>query len=208
MGIRTEGRAGGDLPAFEGRCLAFLGPIFNYVRASVASAADAEDLTQDVFHRAFACRGQFTGGDLKAWLYRIARNRIAMHYRRLSVERRGLAVLSARARSAACGEPAPGPAADEEPLRRAALEAIAALDETEGEVIRLKFSGACGNVEIARLLAVTPGHLGVILFRALKKIRRALEADGGACESERRPVMGGRHSVPDDHPLERSHDGA
>jgi RNA polymerase sigma factor (sigma-70 family) len=52
------------------------------------------------------------------------------------------------------------------------------LDDIEREALRLKFSQSCSNQEIATLMGVTPNTLGVIVFRALKKVRGRLEDQG------------------------------
>ena len=50
--------------------------------------------------------------------------------------------------------------------------AIDALETTEREALRLKFSKSYSNKQIAELLQMTPGHLGVVLFRAIQKLRQ------------------------------------
>lgn len=162
--------------SFAKECAELFDPIFRYVRASVRSSQDAEDLTQDVFARALAMRHRFVGGDLGAWLYRMARNRVAMHYRRADVEARGKQVLELGASSAATVDPEQTAAVAES--REAMYQAIEELQPLEQEAIRLKFSKSFQNVQIAEMLGVTPGHLGVLLHRALRKLRIALEGQG------------------------------
>ncbi|MHC4253329.1 MAG: RNA polymerase sigma factor, partial [Planctomycetota bacterium] len=52
------------------------------------------------------------------------------------------------------------------------------LTEVEQDVIALKFAfrstGGLSNGEVAALVGVTPGHLGVLLHRALGKLRAAM----------------------------------
>jgi RNA polymerase sigma factor (sigma-70 family) len=163
---------------FGERCLAHAGPILAYVQASVGRPEVAEDLAQDVLAQALASRGQFAGGDMKAWLYRIARNRVAMHGRRGDVERRGLARL------AASGGSSGGPS--DEALRRERrqmlIDAVERLGETEREALRLKFSEGFDNAWIAGELGVSVGNLGVIVHRALGKLRAELKREGFSWE--------------------------
>src|SRR3954452_5363089 len=59
--------------------------LFAYVRQmlSAASRADAEDVLQDVFVRAYgALRGDEREVNVRAWLYRVAHNRCIDHLRR------------------------------------------------------------------------------------------------------------------------------
>ncbi|HOX06907.1 MAG TPA: sigma-70 family RNA polymerase sigma factor [Planctomycetota bacterium] len=163
---------------FAEQCLAQAGPILAYVQASVGRADLAEDLAQDVFAQALAARAQFTGGDTKAWLYQIARSRVAMHRRRGDVERRGLARLPRAGAGAEC----PSAEALRSERRQALLEAVERLSETEREALRLKFSDGFDNGWIAGALGVTVGNLGVIVHRALGKLRAELEREGFAWE--------------------------
>ncbi len=167
--------------SFENDCLGYFTRIYRYVRASVGNDSDAEDLTQDVFVQAFSKVDQFKGGDLEAWLYRIARNKIAMHYRRKGLEQKGRAILI-------LGDPGGGGQVGEESgpeqsterceFHGASYRALALLDPLEQEAIRLKFARAFENVRIAELLNISPGHLGVLIHRALRKMRRQLERWG------------------------------
>lgn len=45
------------------------------------------------------------------------------------------------------------------------------LTEPERDVIAFKFTDGLANSDIAALVGVTPGHLGVLLHRALGKLR-------------------------------------
>ncbi|GMV81891.1 MAG: DNA-directed RNA polymerase sigma-70 factor [Planctomycetota bacterium] len=164
---------------FETACLEEAPRLRRLLRAAVGSR-DAEDLAQEILAQAWSRREQFDGRELRAWLFAIARSRIAMHFRRRTVERRGQARLEAAPR-AQTAEPSPESLSAERELTAAARQAIAQLAEPEREAIWLKFAGAYGNDEIAALLGVTPGHLGVLLHRALKKVRRTLEEQGHEC---------------------------
>jgi DNA-directed RNA polymerase specialized sigma24 family protein len=41
-------------------------------------------------------------------------------------------------------------------------------------VIAFKFTDGLSNTEIAQVLGITPNHLGVVLHRALQKLRSAM----------------------------------
>ena len=53
------------------------------------------------------------------------------------------------------------------------------LSETERDVIALKFTEGLGNGEIAALLGVTANRLGVMLHRALGRLRAAMQEEAG-----------------------------
>jgi RNA polymerase sigma-70 factor (ECF subfamily) len=77
----TELQAGSD-EAFDWLVTYYHASVFNLVSGIVANSADAADVTQDVFLRAFrGIRGFQRGSSLKTWLYRIS-VRQALNHRR------------------------------------------------------------------------------------------------------------------------------
>jgi RNA polymerase sigma factor (sigma-70 family) len=149
----------------------YLPRILNYIRLRVDGEAVAQDLTAAVFERAVSrqhtLRRQEAFG---AWLFSIARNTVASHYRKqrptVSLEQ-------------ASTQPAPDPSPPEVVIRHQELEhlrvALATLSEREQEIIRLKFGGGLGNKEIAKVMHLRAGNVAVILYRALQKLRTQLE---------------------------------
>jgi RNA polymerase sigma-70 factor (ECF subfamily) len=77
----TELQAGSDA-AFEWLVTYYHAPVYNLVYGILMDAADAADVTQEVFLRAFRGIGGFRrGSSLKTWLYRIS-VREALNHRR------------------------------------------------------------------------------------------------------------------------------
>jgi RNA polymerase sigma-70 factor (ECF subfamily) len=155
--------------AFIDACVEHFAPICRYVRTSVGTIEEAEDLTQEVLLQAFESRSSFTGGNLKAWLYQIARNRIAKSHRRKSIERRGREALRARytGTSATQGN-------EFSEMQESLVTALEELSALEQEVVRLKFA-RFDNDEIVRMLNISRNHLNVVFFRAVQKLRSTLE---------------------------------
>jgi RNA polymerase sigma-70 factor, ECF subfamily len=74
----------GDRAAFEAIVARHQGAVYGYLRARLLQAADAEDLTQEVFLRCYAARARFDSGCLvRPWLIGIARNLLREHLRNL-----------------------------------------------------------------------------------------------------------------------------
>lgn len=74
-------RARADL--FEAQALEFLDPLYGAALRMTRNRADAEDLVQETFAKAFAAFGRFEQGtNLKAWLYRILTNTYINGYRK------------------------------------------------------------------------------------------------------------------------------
>ena len=68
---------------FETDALSFLDALYRTALRMTRSEAEAEDLVQETYIRAFRFRHQFTPGtNLKAWLFRILTNTFINQYRR------------------------------------------------------------------------------------------------------------------------------
>ena len=59
------------------------GRLLNFIRKSVPSSEDAEDVLQDVFYQMIAGYDEIQSVDrISSWLFRVARNRIIDLYRK------------------------------------------------------------------------------------------------------------------------------
>lgn len=151
--------------------------VLQYARMRVR-AQDCEDVVGDIFLRAIERRDQLKG-EPGPWLFAIARSRVADHYRKrekaMRNERPAIA-LNGTDPSESAVETAAAPIEQMEQsefceLLRAKLEL---LPELERDVIAFKFTDGLTNTEIAQALDITPNHLGVVLHRALQKLRSAM----------------------------------
>jgi RNA polymerase sigma-70 factor (ECF subfamily) len=151
----------------------YLPRILNYIRLRVDGEDLAQDLTAVVFERAISRQHTLRKPEaFGAWLFSIARTTVAGHYR----QHRPTVPLDLVE-----GQPAPDLSPPEVLMRRQEYvrvrQALSALPEREQEIIRLKFGGGLGNQEIARVLRLRAGHVAVILYRALRKLRTRLEQE-------------------------------
>jgi len=72
---------------FEQEALSYLDALYRTGLRMTRSEADAEDLVQETYIRAFRFRDQFTPGtNLKAWLFRILTNTFINTYRRKATQ--------------------------------------------------------------------------------------------------------------------------
>ncbi len=156
----------------------YLPRILSYVRLRVGEEELAQDLTAEVFERAVAKQHTLRRVEaFGAWLFAIARNTVAGHYRR----RHSAVSLEYAAEKAASRLVAPDPAPPEVLMLREelaeVLRVLGTLPEREQEIIRLKFGAGLGNQEIAKVLRLRAGHVAVLLYRALRKLRSRLEEE-------------------------------
>jgi RNA polymerase sigma-70 factor (ECF subfamily) len=156
----------------------YLPRILNYVRLRVSGEDLAQDLTAEVFERAAAKqhtlrkRGAFGG-----WLFRIARNVVAGYYRK----RRPTMPLDYAGDLTSSAPSPPEVVMQREEVARLRA-AIATLSEREQEIVQLKFGGGLGNKEIAQVMDLRAGHVGVLIYRALRKLRAVLEQELSTAE--------------------------
>lgn len=149
----------------------YLPRVLNYVRLRVDGEDLAQDLTASVFERAVSRQHTLRQREaFGAWLFQIARTTVAGYYR----QRRPEVALEL-----ANEQQAPNPSPPEALERRQELDrlrrALTTLSEREQEIIRLKFGAGLGNQEIAKVMRLRAGHVAVILYRALRKLRVRLE---------------------------------
>lgn len=149
----------------------YLPRVLNYVRLRVDGEDLAQDLTAAVFERAISRQHTLRQpGAFGAWLFRIARTTVAGYYRR----RRPTVSLELAGDQPAAELSPPDVVMRLEELARL-RDALLILSEREQEMIRLKFGGGLGNQEIAKVMRLRSGHVAVILYRALRKLRAQLE---------------------------------
>nr|WP_062463555.1 sigma-70 family RNA polymerase sigma factor [Demequina soli] len=68
---------------FESEALSYMDQLYAAALRMTRNGADAEDLVQETFAKAFAAQDKFTPGtNLKAWLYRIQTNAFINSYRK------------------------------------------------------------------------------------------------------------------------------
>lgn len=166
----------GDRQAVASLYEAYAQAIFRYISYRVESDALAEDLTAEVFLR--MVQGlptyQDSGAPFGAWLYRIASNQIADHYRR---NRRKVEPLSDE-----------HPLDDTDPLGKAAKneeraqlrEAMGTLTPEFQTLLILRFMEGLPHTEVADILGKSEAAIRVMQHRALQALAKALGQTGKA----------------------------
>lgn len=145
--------------------------IFTYIRYRVGSDAEADDLTAYVFERALTKITAFDPqrAPFGAWLFGIARNAVGNHRRSLW---RFLKLDALRQKPASA--PAPEDASIDREEQDRLLAAVAHLSDRERDLIALKYGAALNNRQIAEITALTESNVGVILHRAINRLRQEL----------------------------------
>jgi RNA polymerase sigma-70 factor (ECF subfamily) len=159
-----------DRPAFEDLYRDYLGRIYAYVRAQVGSAADAEDVTSQVFMNAYQAYARFEtrNSTPAAWLFRIARNATLDHFRASNRRDRLRRTIERQPQA----EEDPAGQAEERIQYRALLAQVAELPERQRDAISLRHSGLSFD-EVGSLLGCSEDAAKMLYHRALKALREA-----------------------------------
>ena len=144
--------------------------VFRHVHYMVPDRVDAEDITQDVFVKAWKSiqHYRWTGAPFVSWLIAIARNAIVDHYRASKNLRHFEPTDDADSR--------PDPALSME-LKMGGLEVREAVMKLKGDkqkVILMRFIDGFSYEEVARALRKSEGAVRVIQYRALRELREIL----------------------------------
>ncbi|MER6358178.1 sigma-70 family RNA polymerase sigma factor [Streptomyces sp. NPDC001634] len=136
----------------------------------------AEDLTADVFMKAWAKIGTFrwTGTPIRAWLCTIAHNVIADHFKIAATRR-----LTFVDQITHVGDAWTTPVSATEETVLSTLDVVGLHDALSGitprqqAVIRLRFLGELSVSETARTLGTTDAAVKTLQWRALDSLRKA-----------------------------------
>jgi len=146
--------------------------VYRHVYYRVGNQSDAEDLTQQVFLRAWQAIVNYksTARPFIAWLMTISHNVVVDHHRTRH-DRAYLEVDVLAADPTSNPEHAAEASLDQARLRRAILQ----LTGDEQQVIIMRFMEGLGFAEIAAVMSKKEGNVRVILHRALISLRQLME---------------------------------
>ena len=161
----------GDFAAFGELYGVYLDRIYRYVFYQVKDKMTAEDVTEEVFLKAWkaikSCRDKER--TFSSWLYRIAHNNVIDIFRsqqkKWTVDMETVAELSQ-------------PAVEIETKldHQEILNSLTDLPPNQRQVIILKFIEGLDNFEIERIIGKSQGAIRVLQTRALAKLREKLSS--------------------------------
>jgi RNA polymerase sigma-70 factor, ECF subfamily len=161
----------GDMDAYGELYSLFVDRIYRYVFYQVKDKMLAEDITEDIFVKAWKviknCRGREE--TFSAWLYRVAHNQVVdvirKNHRFVSLE--GIEISDGRD---------PAEEADKRLAWQSVMEIVALLPEPQKQLILLKFLNDADNIEISKIMGRGLGAVRALQMRALDNLRRKLSA--------------------------------
>jgi len=166
----------GNRHAFEQLVELFHGRIFRMVYCRIGSRMDSEDLTQEIFIKAYRKVGTLRDpGRFGSWLYRIALNRIRDFGRKQKLYRL-LGLEKGKEQADAKGEGDNGFSRMEKPeFWKHVDRLLAMLGKREREIFMLRFLDQLGIREIAELLGRNESTIKTHLYRGVRKFRKNKE---------------------------------
>ena len=143
--------------------------VFRYISYRINDISTVEDLTSAVFEKAITKFASYREekSSFGTWIITIARNTIIDHYRS-EQQKKEIHEEDLNFQNEAVSPDDAIICAEERQLLQ---QCISRLSPVEQEIISLKFGGEITNREIARQLGLSESNVGVILYRAVRKLR-------------------------------------
>lgn len=149
----------------------FFDPVYRYCRVRIADPAEAEDAAALVFANAFAAYPPEQATSLRPWLFAIAHNVVANHYRARHARGPTHPIEDAHDLPDQSATPADLASLAEE--RRALRAALARLPADQRRVVELRLAGLTGP-EIAGALGRSHAAVKMLQLRAVDRLRDLL----------------------------------
>jgi len=161
----------GDTEALGRLYDALVDPIYRYVAVRLRRREDAEDVTQLVFERIVAAlpRYRHNGRPFAAWAFRIARNAVIDHRRRLRPTEPLGTIAEPIDRLGFLEDHA----LKEEEIRELRA-AVRRLTPDQQEALALRYAAGLSAEEAARVMGRQAGTIRGLTFRAIESLRRHL----------------------------------
>ncbi len=168
----------GEMHAFQTLESRYRARIFTWLVSSLGNRSDAEDLYQDIWLKVIKNAGSFKDLSFKAWLWKIARNRV-IDFRR---KKRPELILDA-----ACGEDdhplvdriesavsGPADTVETDDLTGRVMAIVGTLPENQREVFLMRVEGHISFNEIAEILEIPLNTALGRMHDAMRKVRNKL----------------------------------
>ena len=146
--------------------------IYRYIVLKIGDRTEAEDMTQQVFLKAFKSISGYKskGSPFSSWLFRIAHNQVVDHWRRKS--KRATVPLE----ETLVGSSNSNPSAEAE--QKMDIESLAAatrrLTNLQREVISLRFAGGLSVAEAAKSMGKSEGAVKALQHSAILSLRKMM----------------------------------
>jgi RNA polymerase sigma factor (sigma-70 family) len=163
-----------DLESYDQLVREHQGIAFRTAYVITGSAADAEEVVQDAFVKAYRARGRFrSGAPFRPWLLAIVANE-ARNRRRAAGRRARLELHLAEERPSGGAAPSPEVALLAREERAELLAAVDRLGEEQRAAVACRYFLGLSEAETAAVLGCRPGTVKSRLSRALARLEEEL----------------------------------
>lgn len=151
--------------------------LYNFVFYRVNNHQTAEDLTSLIFEKIFKNKNKYdaTKGIFEVWMFTIARNILNDYFRKkkrasfISLDK--ITFLRSDKK-----EPEEVVIASEE--KNILSKALTKISKKDNEILALKFASELKNTEISEVLGISISNVGVMIHRALARLKKEMIKEG------------------------------
>lgn len=175
--------AAGDTAAFEALVLRYQTQVYSLAFRMVGNEADAQDLAQEAFVRAWRALDSFQfSSQFSTWLYRLTSN-ICIDFLRSQKKRKHISLTVLQDDEQQQWDmPDHRPLPEEQIMvsqeREALAKAIASLDPEYRQVLILRIVNDCSYQQISQIMGIREGTVKSRLSRAREQLRKKLAQSG------------------------------
>jgi RNA polymerase sigma-70 factor (ECF subfamily) len=164
----------GDKEAFAELYESHFNRIYRYVVVKIGNKAEAEDMTQQVFVRAYESIGSYNwqGIPFSAWLFRIAHNQIVDFIRKESKK----PTVQLDESLPIVGDSDPQGEVELKLNIEQVVIATRQLTKAQQEVVSLRFAGGMSISEVASTMHKSEGAIKALQHSAILALRKTLRA--------------------------------
>lgn len=163
-----------DFSSFDRLYDYYFPKVYGFVYNKIQDHQKTEDLVSEVFVKILEALPKFEWKNVPfgAWIFRIVRNHLHDYYGKSAKDHTALAEDFDIQDDSRHNQPHTVAHLNE--VEQVVVQELKKLNETERTVVEMKFFVGMKNKEIAGLLATKENNVGIILFRALKKLKGPL----------------------------------
>lgn len=176
--ILVESVLQGDTAAYGILFKRYLDPIYRFVFYRVGNTAEAEGLTEQIFYKTWQVliksRKNNRTQKIRTLLYRVSQNIIINHHRE---QKKNMPLDNAFGVSDAQAQPSTDTILEGQQISEQMTRAISKLDPNLQDVLVLRFVEKLSHAETGEALNLNPGHVRILQYSALKKVRELLESE-------------------------------
>jgi RNA polymerase sigma-70 factor (ECF subfamily) len=163
-----------DIAGFEVVYRANVAAIYRFCLTQLREPMLAEDAASDVFIAALRAWPRIDRhADVRQWLFRVAKNVVADHYRAVRRRERLSSVLGRMRVSSSASDPETIVGLRDD--LRLVGQAITRLSRRDRVLLGLRVAGDLPHGDIARVMGMSEAAVRVAIHRALKRIREHVE---------------------------------